>query len=210
MGLVVDTAKTTGIGYILFQFDPLFPPACALADQSVAMAGPMNFSLQGVWSVGAKGLWADLSPLESEIVGYWHASRRLNYYIRGVPVIYWFVYHQPFAELYDKKQISELSPRMFKLLQELMKYPFVMPYMTGRGALIGMVDALSRAPYEDASTLCSDPLDLQYHSTTGTKAKQATSLLLLRKPSVQRTLAHMIRLYNPCMMRHRRTRYIWR
>ena len=30
--------------------------------------------------------------------------------------------------------------------------------------MIGMVDALNRAPYKDASTLCEDPLDLQYHS----------------------------------------------
>ena len=75
-----------------------------------------------------------------------------------------FVDHKPFAELYMKKQMSELSPRMFKLTQELMEYPFVMRYMPGRGSLIGMVDALSRAPYEDASTLCTDPLDLQYHS----------------------------------------------
>ena len=72
--------------------------------------------------------------------------------------------HQQFAELYGKKQMSELSPRMFKLMQELMEYPFFMRYMPVRGSLIGMVDALSRAPHEDASTLCSDPLDLQYHS----------------------------------------------
>ena len=59
--------------------------------------------------------------------------------------------------------MSELSQRMFKLMQELMEYPFVMKYMPGRGSLIGIVDVLSRAPYEDASTLCSDPLDLQYY-----------------------------------------------
>ena len=140
MGLVVNPAKTTGIGYILFQFNPRFPPACELADQSTAAAGPMNFSLQGVCSVSAKGLWADLSP-----------------------VVYEFVDHQPFAELYGKKQMSKLSPRMLKLLQELMENPFVIRYTPGRGYLIGMVEALSRAPYQDASTLCSDPLDLQYH-----------------------------------------------
>ena len=104
MGLVVDTAKTTGIGYILFKFNPLFPPACALADQPGATAGPMNFSLQGVWSVGAKGSWANWSPLESEVVGYWHVSRRLHYHISGAPVIYGFVDHQPFAELYLRRR----------------------------------------------------------------------------------------------------------
>ena len=164
MGLVVNTAKTTGIGYILFQFDQRFPPARVLEDQSVTTAGPMNFSLQGVWSVGAKGLWADLFPLELEVVGYWRATRRLHYHIRGAPIIYGFVDHKPFADLYEKKQMSELSPRMFKLMQKLMEHPFIMKYMPGRGALIGMVYAPSRAPYEDASTLCSDPLDLQYHS----------------------------------------------
>ena len=130
----------------------------------MGVTGPMNFSLQGVWSVGAKGSWADPSPLESEVVGYWQASRRLHYHIRGAPVIYGFVDHRQFAELYKKKQMSKLSPRMFKLMQELMEYPFIMKYMPGRGSLIGMLDALSRALYENASTLCLDPLDLQYHS----------------------------------------------
>ena len=73
----------------------------------------MNFSLQGVWSGGAKRSWADLSPLESEVVGYWHASMSLHYCIRGAPVIYGFVDHLPFGELYDRKQMSDLSPRMF-------------------------------------------------------------------------------------------------
>ena len=72
----------------------------------------MNFSLQGVWSVGAKGSCADLFPLASEVVGYWHATRRLHYHIRGAPIIYGFVDHQPFADLYEKKQRSELSLRM--------------------------------------------------------------------------------------------------
>ena len=72
--------------------------------------------------------------------------------------------HRPFAELYKTKQMSELSPRMFKLMQELMEYPFVMNYMPGRGSLIVMVEALSRTPYENASTLCLDRLDQQLHS----------------------------------------------
>ena len=46
-GLIVDTAKTTGIGYILFQVNPRFPIATQLADISDDRAGPMNFSLQG-------------------------------------------------------------------------------------------------------------------------------------------------------------------
>ena len=32
MGLLVDTAKTTGIGYIIFQFDPKYPPGCQLPE----------------------------------------------------------------------------------------------------------------------------------------------------------------------------------
>ena len=59
--------------------------------------------LQGVWSFNAKGSWANLSPIESEVVGYWHAARRLHYHIRGAPVVFGFVDHRPFAELYMKK-----------------------------------------------------------------------------------------------------------
>ena len=64
LGLVVDTAKTTGIGYILFQFNPRYPVAVELLDPSDDRAGPMNFYLQGAWSVVTKGSWADLAPLE--------------------------------------------------------------------------------------------------------------------------------------------------
>ena len=97
----------------------------------------MNFSLQG----------------ESEIVGYWHASRRLHNNIRSAPIIYSFVDHCPLAEMYEKKAMSELSPWMLKLFKELMEYPFHIQYMPGRGSLIGMVDALSRSLNEDTSTL---------------------------------------------------------
>ena len=109
MGLVVDTAKTTGIGNILFQFNPRLPVALELLDPADGCAGPMNFSLQGVWSVAAKGSWADLSPLEAEVVGYWHASRRLHYHILGAPVIYAFVDHRPFSEYYETKQMPKFS-----------------------------------------------------------------------------------------------------
>ena len=164
LGLIVDTAKTTGIGYILFQFNPAFPIATQLADILDTRAGPMNFSLQGAWSVVAKGAWADLAPIEAEVVGYWHATKRLHYHLRGAPIIYGFVDHKPFADLYSNKGMSDLSPRMFKLMQDLMEFPYVIKYEPGRGAIIGMVDALSRAPVEDVSTLCADPMDLIYHT----------------------------------------------
>ena len=70
LGLLADTAKTTGIGFILFQFDPRYPPGQLLPEGAEMLAGPRNFALQGAWLVGTKGLWADLSPMESEIVGY--------------------------------------------------------------------------------------------------------------------------------------------
>ena len=94
IGLVVETVKTTGLGYILL--------SCA-----------------------------NLSPIESKVEGYWHASRRLHYYIRGAPVVFRFIEHKPFPEVYARKQMSELLPHMFKLMQELMEYPFVMKYMPG-------------------------------------------------------------------------------
>ena len=90
-------------------------------------------------------------------------TRRLHYHIRGAPVIYGFLDHQPFAEMYKRKSMSELSPRMLKLMKELMEYPFKMKYLPGKGTMIGMVDALSRAPHNGTLTLCEHPLDLQYH-----------------------------------------------
>ena len=61
MGLHVDTDKTTGIGYILFQFDPRYPPGCRLPESVETLVSPMNFSLQGAWSVGAKGSYWPIS-----------------------------------------------------------------------------------------------------------------------------------------------------
>ena len=145
MGLLVDTAKTTGIGYILFQFDLRYPLGRLLPELADMLAGPMNFSLQGALLVVAKGSWADLSHIESEIVGYWHASRTLHYHIRGAPIVYSFVDHRPSAEMYEKRVMFELTPRMLKLMKELMEYPFKMKYMSGRAFLIEMVYPLSRA-----------------------------------------------------------------
>ena len=126
LGLLADTVKTTGIGFILFQFDLRYPPGQRLPEGAEMLAGPMNFALQGAWSVGAKGSWVDLSPIEAEIVGYWHATRRLHYHIRGAPIIYGFDDHQPFAELYERKSMSKLTPRILKLMKELMEYQFKM------------------------------------------------------------------------------------
>ena len=163
LGLLANIAKTMGIGFILFQFDPRYPPGQRLPEGAEMLAGSMNVALQGAWSVRAKGSWANLSPIEAEIVGYWHATGRLHYHIRGATVIYGFVDHQPFAKMYKRKSMSKLSPRIFKLMKKLMEYLFKMKYLPGKGAMIGMLDALSRAPHDDASTMCEDPLDLQYH-----------------------------------------------
>ena len=59
--------------------------------------------------------------------------------------------------------MSQLSPRMLKLLKELLEYPFIIEYTPGKGDMIAAVDALSRAPMEEVSTLSQDPLDLQFH-----------------------------------------------
>ena len=56
-----------------------------------------------------------------------------------------------------------LSPRMLKLLKELLEYPFIIEYTPGKGDLIAAVDALSKVPTEEVSTLSQDPLDLQFH-----------------------------------------------
>ena len=87
LGLLVDTAKTTGIEYILFHFDPLSPPGKPPMKSTNPAFGQLNFALQGAWSVEAKSAWADLSPRESEVIGYWNASQRLHYHIQGPPRI---------------------------------------------------------------------------------------------------------------------------
>ena len=59
--------------------------------------------------------------------------------------------------------MSELSPRMFKMMEELMELPFKMAYLPNKNEFIRAVDALSRAPSRPSTDLFADPLDSQYH-----------------------------------------------
>ena len=150
--ILTDVAKTVGIGIILFQYDP-----------KLEIHAHKNFKLMGVWSVTAKPAWKDLSPLETEIVGFYQAVQKLHYYIYGAREIHGFVDHQPFPQAYHNKDMSELSPRMLKLMEELLELPFKMKYLPNKSEFIMAVDALSRAPTRPSSDLFADPLDSQFH-----------------------------------------------
>ena len=113
--ILTDVAKTVGIGIILFQYDP-----------KREIHAHKNFKLIGLWSVTAKPAWKDLSPLETEIVGFYQAVQKLHYYIYGAREIHGFVDHQPFPQAYHNKDMSELSARMLKLMEELLELPFKM------------------------------------------------------------------------------------
>ena len=152
LGILTDVAKTVGIGIILFQYDPKKGPP-----------RPGNFQLNGLWSIKAKPAWAGLSPLETEIMGFYQASQKLHFYIYGARQINGFVDHQPFPQTYHNKDLSELSIRMRKLMMDLFELPYKMTYVSNKSQLIQMVDTLSRAPTKEASELVSDPLDTLHH-----------------------------------------------
>ena len=152
IGILCDVAKTTGIGMILFQFDAKRDPDFRT-----------NFNLLGLWSISSKPGWKDLSPLETEITGYWHAQNRLWFHIMGARVIHGFVDHKPFVDTYQNKDLSELSSRMQKLMKDLFELPFKMKYLPNKCNFIRAVDALSRAPTKPHSLLSPDPLDRLYH-----------------------------------------------
>ena len=150
-GILTDVAKNTGMGIILFQHDPSTPITSN------------NFKVMGVWSIVAKPSWRDLSPIETEILGFYHAWQKLQFYLLGADVIYGYVDHEPFVQLYHSKNMADLSPRMLKLLKDLLEAPFQMCYLPGKSELISSVDALSRAPVSPVSELGPDPLDSVYH-----------------------------------------------
>ena len=152
-GILTDVAKTLGIGILLFQFDPKYD-----------LHPVRNFRLMGIWSIAAKPAWKDLSPLETEIVGFYQAYQKLHFYVYGARVIYGFVDHLPFVQAYHGKDMSELSARMFKLMNELLEIPFQMRYLSNKTQMIQAVDTLSRAPVNPSTELGWDPLDSQYHS----------------------------------------------
>merc|ERR1711894_856456 len=102
---MTDVAKVTGLGIFLFQHDAKLP-----LDEINPKTGRVNFQLMGVWSVAAKPSWRNLSALETEIVGYIQATIKLHYYISGAPVIYGYVDHKPFQQIYMGKEMQDLTP----------------------------------------------------------------------------------------------------
>ena len=157
-GLMTDVAKCTGLGLFLFQHTAGIP-----LDEIDPRTGRLNFQLLGIWSISAKPSWRNLSPLETEILGFFQASVKLHYEIAGAPVIHGYVDHKPFMQAYNSKEMKDLSPRMLKLMQELLELPFVMHYLSNKTQLIKAVDALSRAPVYPSSVLTRDPADMQHH-----------------------------------------------
>ena len=117
----------------------------------------------GIWSVAAKPSWANLSPLETEIVGFIQATIKLHYYISGAPVIYGYCDHKPFIQMYEDKDLQDLTPRALKLMQDLLELPFSMRYCPAKSEFIKAVDACSRAPVEPHTNMFHDPMDRPYH-----------------------------------------------
>ena len=128
--MLTDVIKTIGMGIILFQFDP-----------SIPLCAKTNFHLMGVWSIAAKPNWKDLFPIETEILGFSQGYKKLSYYVMGAPVIHGIVDHKPFVELYHRKDMDELSPRMLRLMHDILEQPFKMTWLDRKNDFILTVDA---------------------------------------------------------------------
>ena len=142
--MLTDVIKTIGMGIILFQFDP-----------SIPLCAKTNFHLMGVWSIAAKPNWKDLFPIETEILGFSQGYKKLSYYVMGAPVIHGIVDHKPFVELYHRKDMDELSPRMLRLMHDILEQPFKMTWLDRKNDFILTVDALSRAQTKPHTSLMS-------------------------------------------------------
>ena len=128
--MLADVIKTIGMGIIFFQFDP-----------SIPLCAKTNFHLMGVWSIAAKPNWKDLFPIETEILGFSQGYKKLSYYVMGAPVIHGIVDHKPFVELYHRKDMDELSPRMLRLMHDILEQPFKMTWLDRKNDFILTVDA---------------------------------------------------------------------
>ena len=109
----------------------------------------------GVWSIAAKPNWKDLFPIETEILGFSQGYKKLSYYVMGAPVIHGIVDHKPFVELYHRKDMDELSPRMLRLMHDILEQPFKMTWLDRKNDFILTVDALSRAQTKPHTSLMS-------------------------------------------------------
>jgi hypothetical protein len=150
LGLDVDTASCSGVGYLVYNYDKEAEERGRPREESI--------KLIRLGSISAKKEWSNYSALETESTGCLHVLRKMSYFVAGAPEINLRVDHRPLAQAWSNKDLDEISPRMRKIFLEMREYAGL-KITWKRGEEFAAADALSRAPVSPSTDLGEDPLD---------------------------------------------------
>ena len=147
LAIDVDTS-IKGVGYTAYMFDEARGPP-----------GPNNARLIKCGSAASKPTWANYSPIELEASGTLVAVRKMDHYLINNKQVVVRNDHLPFVQMYNSKDISQVSPRLRRIFLELAELNIKLTWAEATSML--HVDAMSRHPVDSAESMGSDPIDEQ-------------------------------------------------
>jgi len=125
--LLTDASKLMGLGYMLLQRDPQGKPRIIQCGSRSLSSAEKNYA-----------------PIELECLAIQWAVAKCNFYLAGIETFKVVTDHRPLLGIF-KKSIHEIeNPRLKRLYEKLMPFPFTLEWNKGKNHEIA--DALSRAP----------------------------------------------------------------
>lgn len=100
------------------------------------------------------------AQIEKECLGLVYGFEKFHSYVYGLPKFVAETDHKPLISII-KKNLSEMSPRIQRLMMKLQRYDFELIYTPGKH--IVMADALSRATTQSDTPVSSTETDVQLH-----------------------------------------------
>ena len=91
----------------------------------------------------------DYYPIENEMLAVTWGCRKMKMYLQGLPHFVIETDHKPLIPILNKKQITEMSPRIQDMRMKLLPFSFTAHHVPGKD--MEDADALSRAPHKQPS-----------------------------------------------------------
>ena len=100
------------------------------------------------------------AQIEKECLGLVYGFEKFHSYVYGLPKFVAETDHKPLISII-KKNLSDMSPRIQRLMMKLQRYDFELTYTPGKH--IVMADTLSRATTQSDTPVSSTETDVQLH-----------------------------------------------
>jgi len=98
-----------------------------------------------------------MHKLEKECLGLVFGMERFHSYVYGLPTFVAETDHRPLIAIV-KKNLTEMTPRIQRLMMKLKRYDFDLVYMPGK--YLVMADTLSRAPTGNCVSTTEDNVEI--------------------------------------------------